>query len=130
MKKVFIFLLCLTLPVLADPFSKLNRMTNNSVKQEQRSVMSDALTKNSCQRIQSVLWTDVDITNLKIVGVLRQQDLWHAFITDDRQVFLLKEGDLLGKQPHKIEKINKKQLILRPQSATSCEFGEPIDWLF
>lgn len=132
MKKYLIWLICLALPLQADPFSKANRK-HSSVEEVVESAGQAPLALEVAQNIQQceeeqnpVLWADSAFSTLTLVGILQQQEHWQGLFSNGKQVLLVKTGDVLAREFARIESIDKNQLTLSIRQQGSCHLRDAL----
>lgn len=136
MKKYLTLLVCLALPLQADPFNKLNRripIIEDVVEQTEKSgeTFKDAKGVSICEDEHSpVLWADNSFSTLQLVGILQQQEHWQGLFSNGKQVLLVKVGDVLAREFAKIESIDKYQLSFSIRQQGSCHLREVVNIQF
>ncbi|NBI13184.1 hypothetical protein GVX81_06085 [[Haemophilus] felis] len=134
MKKYAIWLLCLALPLQADPFNKTNRKHQSQVIEKTEKLETELkVTKEMiiCEKTpDQVLWGDSHFSDLKLVGILQQKGHWQGLFSNNRQVVLVKVGDVLAREFAKIESIDKQQITLSIRQQGSCHLRESVHLQF
>lgn len=96
MKIKIMLLLCgLSFTVFADPFDK-NKREKHVPK------------ASACYTVSSVVFAQYPLHELKLIGVLQQNNIWQAFFMNDKaQIEMLTVGQFLTSETLKVKQISQ-----------------------